>query len=536
MSAPANSNSDSNYVCAFVGEEAAEVASVALSLTERRAVDSKTATFKSATITTELPSGSVTCTYQLCDSVDALVDLNPNVVVMCYTPLDPPTLDEILDVWARALDRMYPRPAAIVAGTRIDLLANRKVLTRLHERKIVPIQVDEACDALSRLRLSSYNEVSASSYTGVSTLEQSVAKALVGEADKRMTPELVSSMRAACIAAGTKKSATWAARRDGSGRLFYFNRTNRKAQWQRPAEYDGEEPELTAEEKRLKEQEMIEHEEAKKKQERDREVAQNYLKDMAQYEERLADLEKREDSLKLATTGCQLELEQIRSQIEQNLVERQALERQKEDFLNNQKDFQKYSVEEDLRIEKELQAAKAKAFELEAMNALREERDFDIEIAESVLRNRSLATAMREVLQEQLAVQKAGATSQARTTAANKKLEESSKLLAQLRSKSLDLAKEKRDLERAIEPLVAQQAKVEQEVRELFETASGAQYAAIDRHQREKKLLQMCDELDERINALQLNSAKATSTGPLSRGVMSLRTELDRLKAEQEAA
>jgi hypothetical protein len=521
-------NAPLDAVCAIVGDQAADPVSLAVSLCQRSGADGKSLVFKGGTITTELPVGTVNVTYELCDNPDALVDLNPNVVVLCYTPLDPPTLDELLDVWARALDRMYPRPAAIVVGTRVDLLANRRILQKLHEKQIKPISVEDACDTISRMRISTYAEVSAASYTGIASLEASVARAAKGEAEKKVTPEIVSTMRAACIAAGNKKSATWTAKRDNSGRLFYVNRMNKKAQWDRPVDYDGEEPDLTQEEKRAKELAALEAEEKRAAQEREKEVFAAYTKDLVDMEDRIGQLERREDSLKLSCVTLSLELESVRKRIEANLTEREVLERERDSFLGNQKDFTKFTVEEDLRIEQEIQAAKNRAFELEAMNALREEKDFDLEIAEAVLRSRALATSLREVLQDQLLVQKNGAATQSRTALLNKKVEDNTKHVCQLRSRNSDLKKEQLEVKKQIEQLSQQYATLEKDLRGVKAEASDIQYSAVERHAKERKLIEMIEELDARITQLRPSSRPTPF-----KGVLSVDLELERLRAEQ---
>jgi hypothetical protein len=510
-----------------VGDEQAEPIALIAALTQRTSVTITPSTLEVRPIQTTLASGStIEIQYTYCRNGSELQALAPKVIVVAFAPTYPLSVHAV-NKWAGEIDRMFPRPKVCVVGTRLELLGNRKVLDQMKVEGVHALPPEDCVELASKLRAAAYCEVSAATYTNIATLEASIAKAVIGEADKRPTPELAEDMRAQCIAAGTRQKRTlWIARRDKrTNRIFYFNTETRQPQWTRPKDFDGEEPEMTDAERRAVEADQAVDEETRKRQERDATVMAAYMKEVEAHDSRMRDLEHASDRLTNQIARLQTEADKLRGQEQKNAHERELLESQREEFAGASAKLVKATPEDDAELERELENARARAFQLEAAAAMRMERDFDVQISEAVMRNRSLAARLRSVLQEQLEVQKSGAATQAKRAATRRRLEDGARALARLQQKAVAVEQEKKIVSDRLRATEDGHKRIRGEVQALRGKDADALLSSRDALHQQRKLIEACEELDARVAEMRKRTAAA--------GTVRSQQECQRLRGEQ---
>ena len=408
--------------CAVLGEEGSDIHALVQSLVSRKPVTTPDAQVAAAMSTkgtnprfsVVLGSGAHVGLEMVIVSEDRPIPLNAKLALLAYSPVVPRTADA-LTILSQELDRCFPRPHVVLVATRVEQLASRKVLDKMQAAGIVAVQPEEASELAMRLRAVSYVEISTAFYGNMITLEEALGKAAVGEANRRATPEVISEMRTAVITmAASSQQTTWTARRDKkSGRLFYVNRRTRAAQWTRPADFDGQEPELTEDERKMQEAARIQAEEVTRREEREKQFSSQLLREAEEHDNRMRDMERQSDALVTAVAMLQAQLEGLRAQMQRNVVLRQQLERQREEMMSGEGDFVRSASDRDAVLEQELLTARGRAFELEALTVMRNEKDYDVHTAELLMKNRSLASRIKEAVNEQLQAQRDGAATQA---------------------------------------------------------------------------------------------------------------------------
>ena len=454
----------------------------------------------------------------------------PHVVVLCFNAVSPKSFERMTEVWGRAIDRMYPRPTVCVCATRSDALANRRVLDHLKREKTVPIDVEEACDNVIRLRAVSYTEVSALHHVNMTMLLNSIAKACLGEAERRATPDVVGQMRQACVQAHMKTLSIWSSRRDNNGKLFYFNRETKKAQWKRPSDYDGDEPELTTEERVELELQRQADEERKLLLDREQSMLQVFQKEIQEHHVRIQEGERRLGVLNEIVGRLSVQATHVKSEIAENEHEREILERKKEEALRENALFAKDSVDVDRSMDRDIQSARARLFELEMISALRAEEQFDGDIAESLMINKGLASRLRETLEAEVEAQKQSAKFQSKYDAISIQREQAAQMLATLTSKIV-ATKEKRaaSLEELNEAMKKEKAVAEM-VRTLRDEEGIHDAVEIERHRKQMLLLRESQHLDAQIARAKLVKHQDQAGASSSSSAL----EHERLSAQQK--
>lgn len=522
----------STAVCGVVGDESAEVLQLLAALATRKpaastqhAVDALDA----PTVTTTLGSGATAkITYRYCRTPAELATLQPSIVLVVFTPIVPAGVAKVHS-WGSEIDRLFPRPRVVLCGTRLEMLASRKVADKMRESNTIAVPTEDAVDLAFKLRAGSYTEVSASTYVNILHLEELVAKAAVGEADKRPTTELADEARAQCIQAGSRhKRSLWVARRDKrSGRIFYFNTDTRQPQWNRPADFDGEEPEMTEAEQRRQSMLAAEREEQRKQEEREVAVMQDYIRDVAEHDTRMRDMERHSDLLTAQVAELQSRFDQLKAERERNELEREELDTLQAEYAEAAESLVSKTTSNESTLEQELRAARAKAFELEAQAAMREERDFDVQIAEAVMRNKSLSAQLRTVLQQQLEVQATGANAQAQVAVLQRRKEDSTRALSKLQQQLTTVQGQAAYEASGVAALEKEERALQHEIKQIVGRDQDRSLSAVDATRRQKKLIEACEDLDERI--AQLRDAT------VSNDVANARREASRLRHEQRA-
>lgn len=432
--------------------------------------------------------------------------IKPHIVVLCFTPVVPSSFEKINEHWMKAIDRLYPRPAMVLCGTRGESLASRTVTPLLKEHRVVPIQVEEICDMALKWRAVTYVEVSAMLNTNIQLLEDVLCRACVGEPEKRLSPDSIATMRQSCIQSLVAMQSVWSAKRNPkNNKLFFYNRITKKAVWTRPADYDGEEPELTREERLAEELKKQLADEMRLEQEREEADMSSYRQQLLEFESRMSEKSQRLNLLSAEVNRMQTELDSFRELQQANINERQALERQKEELGLEEVTFSKTSVDVDREMEAKLQIAKSKVFEFEAVAALRAEDRFATEISESLIANRGLAASIRAILNEEVAVQQQGSSAQASYDVARKRLEDSSMEIANMDIPIATATQNLFQLKKELGSTAARENELNQRIACLRSEDESVGLEAFERHSRCQTLRNQLENLEDEIRRARLS-------------------------------
>lgn len=351
----------------------------------------------------------VPATFYFSESGHLVHDLQPNVVVLCYNLIDGlKAVKPALEEYSFEVRAATPRPAICLCAVNAEKL---HTVTDIDSN---PVSPSEACDLFVRTRAATYAEVSALLGVHLGQVAESITHAALLHAEKRPTPEIIKAMRDHVVAAAFAGSK-WVARRDRRTRkIFYFDRERKKAQWERPHDFDGIEPQLTEDEKRQQAAAEVEVGERRARLERERQMNDAYLTDVHLFEERMRSLEKRYEEANENNARYAKDVVDLRRQMGENSELLRRLQHQHDTRVKSRSSFVNSAAERDSLVEKELQAARERMFEIESTLALREEKEEDVHLTELALENRKLAADVRSCLQKQLDTQKTLASNSAR--------------------------------------------------------------------------------------------------------------------------
>lgn len=351
----------------------------------------------------------IATTFYFSEHGHAVHEVQPHVVVICYNPIDGlKSVKGPLDEYSFEVRAATPRPAICLCGVNAEKL---HTVTDIDSN---PVTESEACDLFVRTRAAGYCEVSSSLGVHLAQAAECIAHAALLHAEKRPTPEIIKAMRDHVVAAAFA-GAKWVARRDRKTRkIFYFNRDRKKAQWERPHDFDGIEPMLSEEEKRQQAAAELEAGERRARLDRERQVNDAYLADVQVYEDRMKSLNKRHEEAGETALRYEKEVVDLRRQMGENSELLRKLQQRHDSRAKNRSSFVNSAAERDSLVEKEFQAARERMLEIEAKLKLADEKDEDVHLTELALENRKLATDVRACLQKQLETQKTLASDSAR--------------------------------------------------------------------------------------------------------------------------
>ena len=449
------------FSCAVIGDVLAEPDTVVKSMITRRAVASRTsftgtqaeleaakaslkrdiAATRTAgslpTVTTPVVAAGgaeVTIQFAIVQEPEELLAMSPPpaIVLLCYTPVAQATLKSLEVVWVPALTQMFARPQLVLAATRVETLAHQKIMDRVGTK---PVTVEAIVDKAASWRAVDYVEVSAACNVNLSSLLAALAMACLSIPAQRITTDLATEQRRECMKPILSTQSVWTYKRHPvTGRVFYGNRITEQSQWTRPDDYDGEEPELTPAEREAEALAKAQLEEKRAREQHERQLEEQSRQEVAVHNERVHELEKRAAALTRDVAHLRIRAGEVRDAMERNRRERDDLERQHEAIAEAR--FAKSTVDDDLRIERDIADAKIKLFMLEGRVALSDEIGVQTtEIAEAILVNSALATQLRELIAEQLAVRRKGSASQARLDTLGTQHEDATALLAAFATK-----------------------------------------------------------------------------------------------------
>lgn len=417
----------------------------------------------------------IQASFQYSESGSAVHDMQPNVVVICYNPADGlKAVKPKLDDYSFEVRSATPRPAICLCGVEAEKLSTNTDIN------FNPVSASEACDLFVRTRAATYVEVSAVLAVHLGATAESIAHAGLLHAEKRPTPDLINAMRDHVVAAAFAGSK-WVARRDRSTqKIFYLNRKTRKAQWDRPHDYDGIEPNLTEEEKRQQAAVEVEASERRARLEREKQMNEAYLADVHLYEERMRASEKRYEEVNEASTRNEKEVNDLRRRMTENSELLRKLQHQHDSRIKNRSHFVNSAAEKDSHLEKELQAAKERLFEIESTLALREEKEEDVHLTELAMENRKLASDVRNCLKKQLDTQKSLASNSARSSEFSRESEQLTVRLMKYKAQQQDsrkmLLKGNDDISKLRSQLSSLEAEIDQVVNAgLYDVSAQAQ-------------------------------------------------------------
>lgn len=446
----------------------------------------------------------------------------PKAVLLCYTPVEPATLVAVGKRWMPAVAQMLKRPDLLLVATRVESLASKKGIEWLKSQSVPKTSCEEAVDKASSWRALEYVEVSAACFVNLELLLRKLSKACFTIPGKRATPEIAEAMRKDCVQPIVSTQSTWSWKRTDKRRLYYFNRLTRASQWTRPADYDGEEPELTEAEKEAEVRASRNAIEKKMREDHERLLEEQFRNEASMHQEKMAELETLSVSLSQQVNTLTIQMEEIRRLITTNKRDREELERLKEGIEETR--FSKTAVDDETRIDREIADARARVFELESRAAMHEENEnYSIEIAELVLSNDLQAQTLRKLLQSQVDVRKQGAASQSKFSALAAHIDSLTgeiantsqsipTILHQLSAKQSDLRKWKRRLQELRDEKAA-----------LMGTIVGTDNTEHNRQVNIERLIQQSKALDVEIDRRRLekgliNMAAAAAGGRLEFG------------------
>eukprot|EP00759_Apiculatamorpha_spiralis_P007653 PhF_6_TR14894/c0_g1_i1/m.23226 len=205
-----------------------------------------------------------------------------DVIVMCYTAVQPATLEWVEATWGPYwLDVENKNKGKILCGTRTDLLAKASVLRALQKAGIQAVSVAAAGGFAQRLQCSHLHEVSVlPSPHNITELLKSIIE-LKDNPSRRLTTFNVASRqnmdavemeRQTCMnSAGKPVGPKWSAARHSSGKIYYINNETKQRTWNRPPDFDGVEPMKTVAE--IEEETLARIAEEKRKQREQRALA-----------------------------------------------------------------------------------------------------------------------------------------------------------------------------------------------------------------------------------------------------------------------
>ena len=113
-----------------------------------------------------LPVDGVDTRVMLCDTQDGAdyaeqrdrVCKIADVIFLCYSVIQPQTLDQVQTVWASALAK-YNRPI-ILLGTKTDMRDNAELRERLSRKQLVPVTREQGQKVAQQMGALSFYEVS----------------------------------------------------------------------------------------------------------------------------------------------------------------------------------------------------------------------------------------------------------------------------------------------------------------------------------------------------------------------------------------
>eukprot|EP00760_Papus_ankaliazontas_P034092 PhM_4_TR6965/c0_g1_i1/m.15433 len=249
------------YCVGFIGHEFCELPSLVNAVAGGEApgpTSSSSTTFSPVTINITLPrSGESRPVVFTQISNPREINANVDAVVMAYSPVQPASWDLLRDVWAPfwvTSAQQLPRCGRVLCGTRTELLGSSSVLKTLQKAGVAPLTVEGASELANALMCHAAVDVCVTA-TGTCSLDilqvhigrvlEDVDAVQFDARDVRMRLEI---QRNASVAMGAKSSGpVWSCQRH-KGKLWYVNKKTRKAQRERPDDFDGEEVEMTPEE------------------------------------------------------------------------------------------------------------------------------------------------------------------------------------------------------------------------------------------------------------------------------------------------
>ncbi|CUG87186.1 Hypothetical protein, putative [Bodo saltans] len=427
--------------------------------------------------------------------------IRPHVLVLCFVPAVPQTFEKLNATWVATVDRLYPRPPVVLCGTRGEAAASRTVEQLMNDQDILVVEEEDICDIALRARCLQYVEVSASLLVNTAALEDGILKAAFGEPEKRLVPETITDMRKACFRAAKLRQAAWSWKRHPkTNRLFYMNRVTKVKQYTRPLDYDGDEPDLTAEERINEQRKKLEEEEIRLEREREEADVEHVREELTDFSARMADKSARYNVVVSESNRLQHVLDRLRDQQQVNINDRQALERERDEIGHDQANFSKTSVDEDREWDAKMAIAKSKMFQLEAVAALRAEDLFASEITEALVSNSGIANAIRDVLKEEVETQRKGGEARSAFDACMKRIAVATiefsgldKPIEAAKSALRQCAEDTRQLKLSLQEKQTATAVVRKELSALEDDA-------LSRHERANALRAYIAELDKEIS------------------------------------
>ncbi|KEG14791.1 hypothetical protein DQ04_00301010 [Trypanosoma grayi] len=284
---------------------------------------------------------------------------------------------------------------------------------------------------------------------------------------------------AVAAAAAATTSPVWGYRRHPrSNRVFYVNRVTRKSQYRRPPDYDGEEPELTLEERVEAERERQMRLQRESELQREHEELMRFNEEMEEQQQRLRVKQSCARRLDHEVERLRLHASSLRRQCESNKINRSQLAQLRDEVRAKEEAFLQESMQFRVTLQQQLTSAQEALKEEEIkgpFGAIQTGSDSVFVVADELERDRlhaemqatvdgtrAAVAKLREVLLQGITLRERNATLHTELTATLKSTE---KLLLQMNAIDAEeqriraaLPSAKRELEDAqcaLRPLLA---------------------------------------------------------------------------------